>query len=323
MQRYVQAPAVAPGLTVAPGVDLDGLRQRATDLAERAQYGWGHTIDFGPFVQPGLLGTKYQKIVGAFDQLDWWRTDLSEMRTADVGAFTGGIAAIMAERGAEAVYAVDEVPEHAQQAALVAEAFGLHALVTVDSSLYDLPDVIEPESLDLIVCAGVLYHLSDMLVGLIRLQQLLKPGGVLLLETNAVEDFERSYANYGRFVGGMWWQPTARCVADMCEHAGLTEASLHFLQPGRLLVRAVKRSSEPLPFVRGLSLPPQELGRTSRADLVERSLNTMELAPAVNIHAQAGMLRRAAIVAADRLLQLPMRLGYLVRHTVRGRRRQR
>jgi len=318
---YVEPAAVGIGAMLRAGVDPEELRARVGELTDAAQYGWGHTIDFGTFVQHGLLATKYERIAGAFDALGWWPTDLSGLRTADVGAYTGGISAIMASRGAEVVYSVDELPEHGRQAACVADAFGLGAMQVVHASLYDLHDNVEPGSLDLIVCAGVLYHLSDMLVGIIRLQQLLKPGGVLLLETNAVEDFERSYANYGRFVGGMWWQPTARCVADLCQHAGLADIQLEFLQPERLLVRAVRSSEEPLPFVRGLALTPEELGRTDRADATARSLDMSELAPAINLGAQAGMLRRALWGMLDRLMRLPMRVGYVVRHAVRGRRR--
>lgn len=319
--EYVRAAAAEMPTRLRDGIDVEELRSRVAALAESAQYGWGHTIDFGPFTQPGLLATKYARIAGAFDALDWWPQDLTGLRVADVGAYTGGIAALMAARGAEVVYAVDELPEHGQQAACLADAFGLDAMEIVDASLYDLHERVEPGSLDVIVCAGVLYHLSDMLVGLIRLQQLLKPGGVLLLETNAVEEFERSYANYGRYVGGMWWQPTAACVEDMAGHAGLSDVELRFLQPERLLARAVKRDDAPLPFVRGLVVGPEELGRADRADTVERSLDMAEMAPAVNLRAQSGMLLRSLSVVMDKVLRLPMRVGYRLRHLVRGRRR--
>ena len=52
------------------------------------------------------------------------------------------------------------------------------------------------------VVAGVLYHLSDMLVGLHALRRLLKPNGTLLVETAAIDDPQRSYADFARFVGG-------------------------------------------------------------------------------------------------------------------------
>lgn len=317
---YVRARPAALDVAVRADLDADDLRRRVEDLAESAQYGWGHTIDFGAFTQPGLLATKYLRIAGAYDQLGWWPPDLSGMRVADVGSYTGGISALMAARGAAMVHAVDELPEHGAQAGLLADAFGLNNVEVVHSSLYDLHEHVAPGSLDLIVCAGVLYHLSDMLVGLVRLRQLLRPGGTLLLETNAVEDFDRSYANYGRFVGGMWWQPTARCVADMCEHAGFDDVALELLQPERLLVRATC-GTEPIPFVRGMPLRPEDLGRDDRNDLRPRSLEMDELAPALNNRAQLGMLGRSLGALGERLLRLPMSIGYRLRHARRSRRR--
>ncbi len=46
-----------------------------------------------------------------------------------------------------------------------------------------------------------------MLVGLYVMRQLLEPGGVLLIESNAVDDDTHSYDNFGQFYAGMWWQP--------------------------------------------------------------------------------------------------------------------
>jgi SAM-dependent methyltransferase len=92
----------------------------------------------------------------------------------------------MAARGGEQVVAVDEVGEHLEQVSFLARALDAPAVRPLETSLYRLHDHIEAESLDLVLLAGVLYHLSDMLVGLVAMQQLLKPGGVLLIESNAV-----------------------------------------------------------------------------------------------------------------------------------------
>src|SRR5579862_2778565 len=148
-------------------------------LAEAAQYGWGHTIDFGPFCREGLLGNDYLDIAGAIDDWGWWPASLEGMRVADVGCFTGGLSLLMAHRGAAIVYAVDEIPQHLAQCAFLADTFGATAVRPVLRSVYKLHDEVPAGSLDLILLAGVLYHLSDMLVGLYALRELLKPGGVL------------------------------------------------------------------------------------------------------------------------------------------------
>lgn len=321
-RSYVPAPAVPWPVSMPEDTshaEVARVRARAEELAEAAQYGWGHTIRFGPFTMPGLLGEKYLSLAGAFDEQGWWPTDLSGLAVADVGCFTGGLSALLAARGAERVAAVDELPEHLQQAALIAESFGLDAVETHEASLYDLRERVGDEGFDLVLCAGVLYHLSDMLVGLIELQRLLKPGGSLLLETNAVENFTHSYANYGRYFGGMWWQPTALCIQDMAEHAGFDRPEVAFYQPGRAIAR-LHKPVEPgvarVPFTRGVNLPVDD-----RRDAVERTLDPSVMAPAPDLGAEAGMLQRAGMQALQKVLRLPMKLGYLYRRWTRRSRK--
>jgi 2-polyprenyl-3-methyl-5-hydroxy-6-metoxy-1,4-benzoquinol methylase len=324
-RRHVDAPPAAWPLALSDDVadaEVERLRARAEELAERAQYGWGHTIDFGRFTMPGLLGEKYLTLAGVVDQLGWWPTDLTGRRVADVGAFTGGLSVLLAARGAEQVAAVDELPDHLEQCRLVADAFGLDAVTTHAASLYDLVEEVGEGQFDVILCAGVLYHLSDMLVGLIELQRLLKPGGVLILESNAIENYEHSYANYGRYFGGMWWQPTALCIQDMAEHAGFERPEdVVFYQPGRALARVVKPTDPERatpPFTRGVNLDVDD-----RRDRVERTLDPAVMAPAPDLNADAGMLRAGLLRLAHRLLRLPMRLGYLYRRMTRRSRRSR
>ena len=158
-------------------------------MAAQSQYGWGHTIDFGPYRAEGFLSTDYLKIVGTLDVLGWWPSSLDGTVVADVGCFTGGITALLAHRGAEKVVAVDEVGPHLEQCRLVVNTFGMGDRVDlVHKSLFRLPGFLPAGSLDLILLSGVLYHLSDMLVGLYALRTLLKPGGTLIVETNAVHE---------------------------------------------------------------------------------------------------------------------------------------
>lgn len=231
---------------------LSDIRARIDTLDRDSQYGWGHTINFGPFTKPGFLGEQYLQIAASFDHWGWWKQDLTGQTVADVGCFTGGLSLLMAARGATKVYAVDELPDHLAQCNYMAEVFKTPHVEIVKSSAYHLDQHIAKESLDLLLLSGVLYHMSDMLVGLYGLGKLLKPGGTLLIETNAVNDYKRSYANFGRFFAGMWWQPTALCVKDMCEFMGFNNVEVRFYKEGRCLVRAVK-SADDIPFKRGMN----------------------------------------------------------------------
>ena len=269
------APAKWPfRLSGKTSAEIEAVRSEADRLGDRSQYGWGHTIDFGAFRKEGILGEGYLGIAGALDALSWWPETLSGLRVADVGCFTGGLSLLMASRGAAEVHAVDEIPEHLEQAAFLAATFGTTAVKPLRESVYRLERRIAPVSLDLIVLSGVLYHLSDMLVGLHALRRLLKPEGVLLIESYVVDDDRASYANFGRFCGGMWWQPTTLCIRDLCAFMGYRGAETRMYRPDRCLARAFAGEGEPA-FRRGLNWNFSDLH-----DAVPRSLDTTIMAPA-------------------------------------------
>jgi SAM-dependent methyltransferase len=310
--RYVKAEPAEWTLAIAPGIaqsELADLRRRIEKTAHQAQYGWGHTIDFGPFRIEGILGTKYLGMVGAVDHLGWWPRDLHGVRLADIGAYSGGVTALLASRGAETVFAIDEVLEHVEQAGVVVDAFGLTQAQVMHASLYDLsPGAVG--SLDYVFLGGVLYHLSDMLVGLILLRRLLDARGWLILDTNAVECATHSYANFGRFYAGMWWQPSALCVLDMLRFAGYVDAEVAFYSPGRALARARRGDAPGPPFARGLSISVDSL-----RDPVGRPMDAAVMAPAPDAHAYVGLMRRVAL----RAIELGLRAPLLVARRIRRR----
>ena len=252
---------------------VDRIKNEVDRLDGQAQYGWGHTIEFGSFQKIGLLGDDFLRIAGGFDQWDWWPQRLDGMHVADVGCFTGGLSLLMAQRGADTVYAVDELPEHTAQCAYLAQVFGMQKIRTLTRSVYRLRDVVAPGSLDLILFSGVLYHMSDMLVGLYALRELLKPGGLLLIQSNGIDDFQQSYANFGRFVCGRWWRPSGLCLLDMLEFMGYVDRDVRFYRSDHCLARAT-RSDVEIPFKRGLNWPFDNL-----RDTVPRSLDDRNEAP--------------------------------------------
>ena len=237
---------------------VEGIRRRVDELAARAQYGWGHTISFGPFVKEGVMKDNFLHIVGHWDAWGWWPRDMKGMRVADIGCLTGGISMIAAHRGAEEVLAVDEIAEHVGQCAYLAEVFGMKNVRTLTASLYDLPKM-QVGQFDFIILSGVLYHLSDMLVGLYVMRELLRVGGMLLVESAAVDDDEHSYANFGRFAMGMWWQPSTLCVMDMCQFMGLSDVEVRMYWPDRCFARGRKTGDKPIRFRRGMNYPFTDL----------------------------------------------------------------
>jgi SAM-dependent methyltransferase len=253
---------------------VEQLSAEVDRLAAASQYGWGHTIDFGPFKKVGLLGEEHLRIAGGFDQWGWWPERLDGMRVADVGCFTGGLALLMAYRGAEVVYAVDEIPRHLDQCALLVRAFQTPAVKPILESAYRLSGEIPAGSLDLILLSGVIYHMSDMLVGLYSMRELLKPGGSLLIQSYGIDDFDHSYANFGRFVAGRWWQPTGLCLKDMHEFMGFEDCEVRFYEPQYCLARA-RRAAVDIPFKLGLDWKFQD-----PTDARPRPLDASLMAPA-------------------------------------------
>lgn len=254
--------------------EIEQVRRRVDELSDRAQYGWVHTVDFGPFTKEGVMKDDFLGIAGRWDAWGWWLDSLKGLRVADVGCATGGLSLLMAHRGAEEVLAVEEVPEFADQCAYLCEVFGVKNVRALNTSLYRLPEMVEPGSLDLIVLSGVLYHLSDMLVGLYIMRELLKVGGTLLIESEAVDDDRRSYANFGRFAMGMWWQPSTLCVRDMCEFMGLSDVEIRVYRPRRCLARARKANDERIAFRRGMNYAFDDL-----RDDTPRSMDLRHIAP--------------------------------------------
>ena len=233
-----------------PQEQLDAISEHVEVLASAAQYGWGHTINFGPFEKKGILDEGFLQIAGALDSWAWWPKDLTDQSVADVGCFTGGLSLFLATRNPSIVYAVDELPDHLAQCSYLAEVFQQKCIRPVESSVYSLLKHLPQNSMDLILLSGVLYHLSDMWVGLYAMRCLLKPGGTLLIESNAIDDFEQSYANFGRFYAGMWWQPSGLCIQDMCEFTGFEDIEVRFYEKNRCLARAI-RSDKDISFKRG------------------------------------------------------------------------
>jgi SAM-dependent methyltransferase len=271
-RRVAQWPLRLPGdMSLA---DVQALKDKVDQLDARSQYGWGQTIDFGAFKKQGFLDIQFLEIAGLFDAWGWWPRDLTGRHVADIGCFTGGHTVLIAHRGAEKVYSIDEIPVHLEQCALLCDAFGISGVQHIESSLYGLSRKIPTGSLDLALLSGVLYHLSDMLVGLLEIRELLKPGGRLLIETNALDDKKRSFANFGRYYGGMWWQPSARCIRDLCEYTGFDGVELRFYKPDRCLVCANRGAEAAIPFKRGMNWPFASLD-----DAEPRTMNRRVMAP--------------------------------------------
>jgi tRNA (mo5U34)-methyltransferase len=155
--------------------------------------------------------------VGAWDaerfDLLYAGVDLAGKTAFDIGCNAGNQTLRMERAGALVTGSFDVDPLHERQFALVKQAFDLRAEYET-MSVYDIPS---DRRADVVLFAGVLYHLHDPLRGLIRAWGATRE--VLLLETDSFPDDDRPVAlfvkNESLWQYANWWLPTPRCVLDM------------------------------------------------------------------------------------------------------------
>jgi SAM-dependent methyltransferase len=111
--------------------------------------------------------------------------DLSGQRCLDVGAQEGLLTVLMARRGAQRVAAYDRL-DLSDRLDLVKEAYGVDFDYYHSLQISELPARLTQERVppfDVVVFAGVLYHMIDPLSGLATVRSCLRNGGIMLIET--------------------------------------------------------------------------------------------------------------------------------------------
>jgi len=152
---------------------------------------WYHAYDFGSHQTRGRFDEDKPQNVTLFGVMDLLSgVDLSGMRCLDVGPAHGLISIGMALAGAASVSAINLGAGRPPQITLSEEIFGVEVDYKPGIPLEDVGDVFEPGSLDVVVCAGVMYHLLNPADVFFRLRPLLRHGGLLVMETVTVIDDE-------------------------------------------------------------------------------------------------------------------------------------
>ncbi len=103
-----------------------------------------------------------------------------ELDVVDAGGGTGGFAVPLAEAG-HRVTVVDPSPDALASLARRADEHGLAGLSAVQGDLADLPRLLGPASVDLVLCHSVLEVVDDPAAALADLAGVLRPGGRLSL----------------------------------------------------------------------------------------------------------------------------------------------
>jgi len=213
------------------GAHTDLKKQR--DLAIR--FHWGHSHDFGEFSLAGRMADRHIWLLAMFiDKLNAIPRSLDGMRVLDIGCWTGGTSLLLCAMGAHVV-AIEEVKKYTDCLNYLKFAFGIDNLEAKNLSLYEctMPDF--QGSFDVVLFAGVLYHVTDPILALRITFNALKDGGVCLLETEVINSGRRilSYEGPTVFTGGSakdlsrtgwnWYIPSLATLHQMMIDVGYAD----------------------------------------------------------------------------------------------------
>lgn len=197
---------------------------RRSQLREQvASLKWFHAIDFGDFQSAGRFPPDKKPnntLFGAMDLLA--HLDLSEATCLDVGAAHGLMSFGLKTKGARRVVAVDNSARPGIAFSLARELLALDVEYAY-SPASELVKNFGPRSVDFVLAAGLMYHLANPGNALYQTRRILKPGGLLILET--------AYAS---------WRNDHVLVFNAVPDAPYNEPYTYFL-PSRLLLEELLR----------------------------------------------------------------------------------
>jgi tRNA (mo5U34)-methyltransferase len=180
---------------------------------------WVHSIDLGNgIVTPGRWPVN-QLVVRAFDQIDF-----AGKRVLDVGCWDGQWAFEAEKRGAQEVYAIDDVSQrsfHSEQTFNLAKDI-LQSKVQYfpETPIEAIPSL--GAKFDIVLFLGVYYHLRDPLRALAILRGVLNDGGTIAIEGQVLYNRRKSIAKflYSEIYfndTSNWWIPSVKCLEEWVE----------------------------------------------------------------------------------------------------------
>ncbi len=204
------------------------------------------------------------------------RIDVEGLDCLDIGAMEGLVSVLLHRRGAASVVAYDRL-DFSERVALVNDKLGAGIDYLYGFPLTDLGERLEGRSLyDLVVFSGVLYHMFDVLGGLLRARRHLRDGGIMLVETAAVLAPEPvlHFNAKGRFMSGdNFWFPTFGLLDYLLRFCRLQALDvLHFdLPPIDPAAGALARVCVPCVAVSGPIAEPDDvwISRKQKKDFIE------------------------------------------------------
>ena len=215
--------------------EMEGYQSGAHQRARSVRFEWSEDHDFGDFEVKGMAQNRSTWLISMFiDQLKALPRDLTGKRVLDIGCWTGGTSLILAQMGASVV-AIEEVKKYVDCLEYLCESFGVSNLEPRNLSLYDLTGEEFQDAFDIVLFGGVLYHLSDPVLGTRITFDALRDQGTCLLETAVARSKARilQYAGKdepGRGSAANWFYPAPNVVHAIMDEVGYRDIR-SLLQP--------------------------------------------------------------------------------------------
>ena len=147
--------------------------------------------------------------------------DLTGKTVLEVGSWKGKVCIYAVEHGAKEVVAIDAFPRNA-----IIENANRYGFTYVTCDIGS-EKFLHFHQYDIVICAGVLYHVADPFSTLSRLRHACK--GSLYLETLAYLDTKAvlKFLDEEGFRPSAWWAPSESCLKKMLICAGFKNIQRH------------------------------------------------------------------------------------------------
>lgn len=189
---------------------------------------WFHSMDLGDGLVsngrfPHSTPPNYT-LFGVFELLR--HTRVTNCLAVDVGTMDGLVGFGLKARGAKKVVATDLARRDTFEFAR--SRLGLDIDYRVPVQALDLPKVVGEHSVDLMVMAGVLYHVIDPLAVLVACRQALRRGGLLVLESTYLYNEARATMSFnpldntdrGIELANVFWRASEPAICGMLQLVG-------------------------------------------------------------------------------------------------------
>jgi len=234
------------------------------------KFHWGHDHRFDADLQvKGRMGNRHLSLAAQFmEGFSLPDNHFQGRAVLDIGCWTGGTTLVLAMLGASRVLALEEVRKYAEATNILAtDIYGLSTIHCEPKSLFDLKE----GRFDSVYIPGVVYHLSDPVLGLRRLFNRLRDGGDILIESAGIRHdgrmcrFKGNQEHFGGSEDGdmnrggwAWFWPSASCLDAWMYEAGFDDIRVFYSEEGSRVFGYGKRIKYRDITRAGLSVPDIE-----------------------------------------------------------------